>query len=151
MNILEKDAKHFNLRKEKLCNDILINLSLKEIKGVERELFDEKANLQFSLTQTNCEYYKIVSKNIDNEANYLRNIFTYYAHLNPFYREIMLNREKLIAVNNYLEKKEIINVSIGNRVDQLQIIEISRCHMTDYIKLKTDKGEFYMNELRMIF
>ncbi|MGL4451141.1 hypothetical protein [Cetobacterium sp.] len=151
LDILDRDSKHFNLTREKLCNEILIIFSIRKIEGIEREELDEKIYLQFTLTQSTTEYYKAISNGIQDEPKFIRSIFTGYAHLNPFYREIILFRDKLIVLKDYCLKKEKLHISIGNRLEEVIVEEIKRCQMTDYIKLRTDKGEFYMNELRIIF
>lgn len=151
LDILDRDAKQFNMTKERLCNEILITFSVREVKEIKREDLDEKAILQFTLNRANSEFYSIISKNIENEPKFLRSIFTTYAHLNPFYREIMMFRDKLITLKNYISKKEKIYISIGTRVEEVLITEIIRCPITDYIKLRTqDKGEFFLNEFRII-
>lgn len=151
LDILDRDAKQFNMTKERLCNEILITFSIREVKEIEREDLDEKAILQFTLSRANAEYYSIISKKIENEPKFLRSIFTTYAHLNPFYREIMMFRDKLITLKSYISKKEKIYISIGTKVEEVLITEIIRCPITDYIKLRTqDKGEFFLNEFRII-
>lgn len=150
LEILKRDSKHFKISKEKLCNDVLINFSLKRLLGVERELFDEKAYLQFSLTQANSEYYNIISKNIEDEPTFIKNMFTSYIHLNPFYRETYIFKDKLIIVSSYIEKKEEINVSIKGALDRILIEGVIKCNTTDYIKLKTNKGCFYLSDIRLI-
>ena len=102
LDILDRDAKQFNMTKERLCNEILITFSIREVKEIEREDLDEKAILQFTLSRANAEYYSIISKKIENEPKFLRSIFTTYAHLNPFYREIMMFRDKLITLKSYI-------------------------------------------------
>lgn len=151
LDILDRDSKHFNLTKERLCNEILVIFSIRKMHGVMREELDEKAYLQFSLSQSSSVYYGSICDGIDDEPKFVRNIFTGYAHLNPFYREIILFRDKLIVLKDYISRKESVHISIGNRVETVIIEEIKRCQLTDYIKLKTDMGEFYMNELRIIF
>lgn len=151
LDILDRDAKQFNMTKERLCNEILITFSIRDVKEIEREDLDEKAILQFTLSRSTSEYYNIISKKIENEPKFLRSIFTTYAHLNPFYREIMMFRDRLITLKDYISRKEKIYISIGTRVEEVLIIDIIRCPITDYIKLRTqDKGEFYLNEFRMI-
>ncbi|MDO5789093.1 MAG: hypothetical protein Q4P79_06475 [Fusobacterium sp.] len=151
LDILDRDAKQFNMTKERLCNEILITFSIRDVKEIEREELDEKAILQFTLSRSTSEYYNIISKKIENEPKFLRSIFTTYAHLNPFYREIMMFRDRLITLKDYISRKEKIYISIGTRVEEVLIIDIIRCPITDYIKLRTqDKGEFYLNEFRMI-
>lgn len=151
LDILDRDAKQFNMTKERLCNEILITFSIRDVKEIEREDLDEKAILQFTLSRSTSEYYNIISKKIENEPKFLRSIFTTYAHLNPFYREIIMFRDRLITLKDYISRKEKIYISIGTRVEEVLIIDIIRCPITDYIKLRTqDKGEFYLNEFRMI-
>lgn len=151
LDILERDSNHFNMTKERLCNEILVIFSIRKMSGIPREELDEKAYLQFTLSQSSSEYYGSISREIEDEPKFIRDIFTSYTHLNPFYREIILFRDKLIVLKDYILRKEKIHISIGNRLETVTIEEIKKCHLTDYIKLKTSIGEFYMNELRIIF
>lgn len=151
LDTLERDSKHFQITKEKLCNEILVTFSIRKMQEIEIEDLDEKAYLQFTMNRATFEYYKMISKNIENEVEFIRNLFTNYTHLNPFYREIILFRDKLIVLKNYISKKEKIHISFNNRLEEVIVEKIIRCPMTDYIKLKTNKGEYYLNELRIIF
>lgn len=151
LDILDRDAKQFNMTRERLCNGILITFSIREIREVERESLDERAVLQFSLSKSTSEYYTIISKDIENEPKFLRSIFTTYVHLNPFYREIMIFRDKLITLKDYILRKEKIYISVGTSIEEVLITDIIRCPITDYIKFKIkDKGEFFLNEFRII-
>lgn len=151
LDILDRDSRQFNMTREKLCNEILIIFSIRKMQEIGREEFDEKTYLQFTLNQSTTEYYKALSNDVQDEPKFIRSIFTGYAHLNPFYREIILFRDKLIVLKEYCSKKEKFHISVSNRIEEVTIEEIKRCQITDYIKLKTNKGEFYMNELRIIF
>lgn len=151
LDVLDRDSKHFNITKERLCSEILIIFSIRKMPGIEREELDEKAYLQFTLNQSSSVYYESICNEINDEPKFIRNIFTSYAHLNPFYREIILFRDKLIVLKDYITRKESVHISVGNRLETVLIEEVRRCQMTDYIKLKTNMGEFYMNELRIIF
>ncbi|MCQ8213734.1 hypothetical protein NON08_14630, partial [Cetobacterium somerae] len=151
LDILDRDAKHFKITREKLCNTILITFSIRKTHEIIREEFDEKTYLQFTLSQSTAEYYNFITNGISDEPNFIRSIFTTYCHLNPFYREIILFRDKLIVLKDYCSKKEKIHISIENKLEKVTIEEIRRCQITDYVKLITTKGEFYMNELRIIF
>ncbi|MGL5639134.1 MAG: hypothetical protein ACRCW7_07300 [Cetobacterium sp.] len=116
LDILDRDSKHFNMTREKLCNEILIIFSIRKMQGIDREDLDEKAYLQFTLSQSTTEYYKAVSRDIQDEPKFIRNIFTGYANLNPFYREIILFRDKLIVLKDYCLKKEKVHISIGGPI-----------------------------------
>ncbi|MGL4902208.1 MAG: hypothetical protein ACRDA0_00650 [Cetobacterium sp.] len=151
LDILNRDSKHFNIARERLCNEVLIIFSIKNVQGIAREELDEKVYLQFTLNQSSSEYYGVICKDIDDEPKFLRSIFTSYIHLNPFYRESTLFKDKLIVLKDYCIRKERIHISIGNSFEAVFIEEIKRCQLTDYIKLETSKGEFYMNELRIIY
>lgn len=151
LDILDRDSKHFNITREKLCNEILVIFSIKKIQGIEREELDEKTYLQFTLSQSTTKYYEVICTTIQDEPKFIRNIFTGYAHLNPFYREIILFRDKIIVLKDYCLKKEKFHISMENKLEEVVAEEIKRCQITDYIKLQTNKGEFYMNELKIIF
>lgn len=151
LEVIRRDSLHFKVSREKLCNDILVNFSLKSLSGIEREMFDDKAYLQFTLNQCNCEYFDIISKNIMDESKFIKNIFSSYIHLNPFYREMAIFKDKLIIISTYIEKKTEVYVSINGNIEKIIFKGVKKCELTDYVKLLTTEGEFYLNDLRLIY
>lgn len=90
LKTLKEDQKHFDITKEKLCNEILLKFSIENLNCYCDIQFNKNEYLQFNLNKTNKIYYEELSKKIDgkNDSEKIRKIFSEYAILQPFVREL---------------------------------------------------------------
>ncbi|MGO5427131.1 hypothetical protein [Fusobacterium mortiferum] len=153
IDVIEKDCGFFGITKEKLCNEILFKFSLKFRSRYQEEMiFEEKEYLQFNLSKANQRYYsELLSelKNI-NESEVIREIFSSYAVLVPFLREMNLFREKIIFLSSANKEYRVLKIDTPSGIVEGRIEKIFRCKETGYLKLEVNEREYYVGQLRVI-
>lgn len=153
IDILEKDCNFFGMTKEKLCNEILFRFSLKFRSRYQEEMiFEEKEYLQFNLSKANQRYYSELLNELRNvnESEIIREIFSSYAVLIPFLREINLFREKIIFLSSSNKEYRVLKIDTPNGIVEGRIERIFRCNETGYLKLEINEKEYYIGQLRVI-
>ena len=153
LETLEKDYKFFGLSKEKLCNEILFKFSLKfQAKYQEEMIFEDKEYLQFNLNKENQRYYEELLKieTRTNDSEIIREIFSSYAVLSPFLREMYLFKEKILFL--YLAAKEykVLKIDTPLGVSEGRIINIFRCKESCYLKIEINQTYYYVSKIRVI-
>lgn len=153
IDVLEKDCEFFGMTKEKLCNEILLKFSLKFRSRYQEELiFEEKEYLQFNLSKANQRYYSELLNELKNtnESEVVREIFSSYAVLIPFLREMNLFREKIIFLSSASKEYRVLKIDTPNGIVEGRVERIFRCKETDYLKLEVNEKEYYVGQLRVI-
>lgn len=154
LDIIEKDSTHFNITKEGLCNEVLVKFSLKfRSNHCAEMLFEETESLQFSLNKDNQKYYSELLKDLENinESEVLREIFSSYAILPAFMREIHLFREKMAFLQSSLKEYRVLNIhTIEDGIIEGKIDTIFRNKENDYLMLGLKNKEYYLSQVRII-
>ena len=152
--ILEKDQKHFELTKEKLCNKVLFNFSFSNTVIEDKNLLFEEYNyLQFTLDKVNQEYYRNLLENlqIKNESKFIREIFLHYAISHAFVRESYLFREKISFFQSLMEEKDITRFHTPDGIIENKITKIYRDKEIGYIFVKMDNNKvYYLSQIQAI-
>lgn len=150
---IESDCKVWGITKERLCNEILLKFSLKMNTSYKEEMiFEEKEYIQFNLNKTNQTYYfDLLEQSITtNESEVLRNIFLSYARLVPFLREIYLFRERIIFLNLVNKECRTLKLETPMGIIEGKIEKLFRCEETDYLKIKVNKEQFFIGQVRVL-
>lgn len=146
LEILKKDQNHFRIRKETLCNKILLNFSNNiTINTFKNPLFDTFEYFQFSLDKTGQELYtKLIEKlQINNESELIREIFLNYALSHSFIREAHLFKEKLKFFQYLIEKKENLKLHTPDGFIESKIKNIFRDKEMGYILVQLNNDKIY--------
>lgn len=146
LEILKKDQNHFRIRKETLCNKILLNFSNNiTINTFKNPLFDTFEYFQFSLDKTGQELYtKLIEKlQINNESELIREIFLNYALSHSFIREACLFKEKLKFFQYLIEKKENLKLHTPDGFIESKIKNIFRDKEMGYILVQLNNDKIY--------
>ena len=153
LEILEKDCEFFGLTKEKLCNEIFLKFSLKFRSRYQDEMiFEEKEYLQFTLNKANQRYYTDLLKELPeaNDSEIIREIFSTYAVLVPFLREIYLFREKVIFLYSSLKEYRVLKLDTHHGVIEGRVTRIYRCNENNYLKIDIEEQSYYVGQIRVI-
>lgn len=153
LETVEKDHKQFGLTKEGLCNEILLKFSLKFRSNYQQDMFYEnKEYLQFNLNKANQRYYNdlILSEKELNESEIVREIFSLYAILHPFLREIYIFREKITFIGNTIKEYRVLKIDTPNGVITGRIEKIERCKDKGYLKVIVAGESYYISQIRVI-
>lgn len=151
--IIEKDIKHFQVSKYKLCNLILIKFSLRFRANYCQEIaFEKKEYLQFALHKENIKYYSELRKGVDgmNESDMIREIFLSYAVLPPFLREINLYREKIAFLMTAQKEYRVLKIHTLGGIIEGRIERIFRDKETGYLLIEVNEEEYYVSHIEII-
>lgn len=154
LDIIEKDSDHFNISKEKLCNEILVKFSLKFRSNYCAEmLFEETDSLQFSLNKDNQKYYNELLAGIKDttESEILRETFSAYAILPAFMRETYLYREKVVFLKSSLKEYRVLNIhTVEDGIVEGKIDSIFRNKKNDYLMIVLHGKNYYLSQSRIL-
>ncbi len=153
LEILEKDIKHFRISKNKLSNLILIKFSLKFQSDYFQEMnFEEKEYLQFTLHKENINYYSQMKRATNglNESEMIREIFSSYAVLPSFLRELSIFREKVSFLNIALKERKKLKLHTTQGIIETNINKILRDKGTGYLQIETDTERYFISQIEII-
>lgn len=150
LEILERDAKHFNITREKLCNEVIIKLGYRSFNNGNDIKYETKDFLQFNLNTVSKKFYDdIVKQNHStNESEILRNILMNYVNFNPYIREQIIQDEKVIYFEHIIKEQKPIRVSIGDEIEVLKVLSLERCPVTNYILVVFENKKEYLSKVR---
>ena len=152
LEVLERDAKHFEMTREKLCNEAIIKLGYRYFDNLENDIKHEgKEFLQFNLNIESKKFYDdIVKRNHStNESEILRNIFLNYVNFNPYIREHIIQEQKVIYFEHIIKEQRSIRVSIGDSVELLKVVALERCPVTNYILVVFEDKKEYLSKVKI--
>lgn len=153
IEVVTLDAKHFNYSKYKLCNLILIKFALKFRSNYAQELiFEEKEYLQFTLHKENINYYTDIKRGVDglNESEMIREIFSAYAILPPFLRELNLFREKITFILSAHKEYRVLKLHTINGIIEGRVEKVFRDKKTGYLQIKVNSNNYYISQTEII-
>ncbi|MCI5725783.1 MAG: DeoR family transcriptional regulator [Fusobacterium gastrosuis] len=150
--ILEQDVNHFKISKYNLCNLILMRFSLNYTSNFsENTPFEEREYLQFTLHKENVVYYSEMKKNSPNmsESEMIREIFSSYAILPPFLREIYLFREKIAFIVSMKKEYKEIKFHTSEGIVEGRIEELYRNRTNNYLEIKINSRKYYVSQIEI--
>ena len=152
LKTLKEDQKHFDITKEKLCNEILLKFSIENLNCYCDIPFNKNEYLQFNLNKTNKIYYEELSKKIDgkNDSEKIRKIFSEYAILQPFVREAILFREKIICMNSFEKNKKILKMCTNGEIYEGKVEKIFIDEEKKYLMATINKSNHYIREIKIL-
>ncbi|MGL6099317.1 MAG: hypothetical protein ACRCZ9_10370 [Fusobacteriaceae bacterium] len=153
LETLEQDHRQFGLSKEGLCNEILLKFSLKLRLNYQQDmLYEKKEYLQFNLNKANQRYYhNLISETQElNESEIVREIFSVYAVLHPFLREVYIFREKITFIGNAVKECRVVKIDTPDGVLDGRIEKIERCKEKGYLKIVILGKSYYISQMRVI-
>ncbi|BBA52479.1 hypothetical protein [Fusobacterium varium] len=152
LKTLKEDQKHFDITKEKLCNEILLKFSRENLNCYCDIQFNKNEYLQFNLNKTNKIYYEELSKKIDgkNDSEKIRKIFSEYAVLQPFVRESILFWEKIICINSFEKNKKSLKVCTNGEIYEGKVEKIFIDEEKGYLMAKINKHNHYVSEIKIL-
>jgi len=155
LEVLDEDCNHFQISKERLCNEILLKFSVKFRSDSDFDddmLFDRREYLQFALNANNKKYYEklVVDSGEPNESQLIREIFSYYAILPPFLRELNIFREKISFLANAARSARTVRLDIGGEAVENKIEAVRRSPDTNYLVAVIGGSDYYISKLRVI-
>lgn len=151
--ILEQDVNHFKISKYNLCNLILMRFSLNFNSNFsENTPFEEKEYLQFTLHKENIIYYSEMKKksNDMSESEMIREIFSSYAILPPFLREIYLYREKIAFLISMKKEYKAIKFHTNDGIVEGEIEDLYRNKANNYLEIKIKSKTYYISQIEII-
>lgn len=153
IEVINRDIKHFSISKYKLCNDILVKFSLKFRSNYCQDMFFEQGEyLQFNLYKQNISYYNSLRKGIDgiNESEMIREIFSSYAILPPFLREVHLYREKIAFLITAQKGYRVLKIHTRGGIVEGRIEKIFRNDETNYLMITLNNKNYYISQIEII-
>lgn len=153
LETIEKDHQQFGLTKEGICNEILLKFSLKFRSNYQHDMYyEEKEYLQFNLNKANQRYYTGLVAEINNltESEIVREIFSMYAILHPFLRELYIFREKITFIGNAVKEYRVLKIDTPKGVIEGRIEKIERCKDKGYLKIIIAGESYYISQIRVI-
>ena len=152
LEIIGEDIQHFGITKYKLCNLILIKFSLKYRSNYFQEMsYESKSYLQFALHKENIIYYNELKKGIDiNESEMIREIFSSYAILPAFLREIHLFKEKISFLMTAQKEYRVLKLHTKFGVVEGRIEVVLRDKESDYLKVIVNGSDYFVSQLEVI-
>lgn len=111
-NILERDIEEFGVTKNYILNYLYRELK-NEYKRKEYKLRDETKVIQFSLNKRNREDYYIFleENNIQNEAEFFREIITIYTEKARKNRELFLYKKIYIPLKKGIQERRVTRIN----------------------------------------
>ncbi|MHD0316386.1 hypothetical protein [Fusobacterium ulcerans] len=152
LKTLKEDQKHFDITKEKLCNEILLKFSRENLNCYCDIQFNKNEYLQFNLNKTNKIYYEELSKKINgkNDSEKIRKIFSEYAILQPFVREAILFRENIICINSFEKSKRSLKVCTNGEIYEGKVEKIFIDEVKGYLMATINKSSHYISEIKIL-
>lgn len=114
--LIGKDVEEFGINNNRLCNYILDRLkyekNMDSHKLVEKNIGTQRKIIQFDLNNANeIIYYDILRENeVENEAEFFRNLFEVYTSKFKYQREIFVFMERVTDILGAIEKKYKIKI-----------------------------------------
>lgn len=114
--ILE-DEEHFNLFTGEIGNKIFNYYSDKDVEKIELKV-NKGEIIQFNLNKLNSElYYTILREhNVENEAEFFRNLFLKYINNPRYVREEILFSETFEKINQAMKEKRKLNIKYSGEI-----------------------------------
>ena len=152
LKTLKEDQKHFDITKEKLCNEILLKFSIENLNCYCDIQFNKNEYLQFNLNKTNKIYYEELSKKIDgkNDSEKIRKIFSEYAILQPFVRDDIIIRHKIIYMNSFEKNKKILKICTNGEIYEGKVEKIFIDEEKKYLMARINKSNHYISEIKIL-
>lgn len=153
LEIIAKDTEHFQISKYKLCNLILLKFSLRFRSNHCQEMsFEEKEYLQFTLHKENTGFYNEIRKGIDgiNESEMIREIFSSYAVLPSFLRELNLFREKIAFLMSAHKEYRVLKLHTINGIVEGRIEKIDRNGGENYLQASINGKYYYISQIEIV-
>lgn len=153
IEILDHDAKHFDMTREKLCNEIIIKLGYKERLSLSSEIkFTSKKYIQFNLGMIAGKVYDDIFQRSEDisDPELMRSIFNAYFNYHPYVREYILFKEKITYLERLQKKGEEVIVSTNHTIIRGTISSINRCSETQFRKIVIGDTEEYISKIKIV-
>lgn len=153
LEIIAKDVEHFQISKYKLCNLILLKFSLRFRSNHCQEMaFEEREYLQFTLHKENTGFYIEIRKGINgmNESEMIREIFSSYAVLPSFLREVNLFREKIAFLMSSHKEYRVLKFHTVEGIVEGRIEKIDRNKKENYLQILVNGKSYYISQIEII-
>jgi hypothetical protein len=92
----------------------------------------------------------VVDSGEPNESQLIREIFSYYAILPPFLRELNIFREKISFLANAARSGRTVRLDIGGEAVENKIEAVRRSPDTNYLVTVIGGSDYYISKLRVI-
>jgi len=153
IGVLDKDCEHFSMSRENLCNEVLLKISLKSQPPFHKDLIYGKRNyLQFALHKKNRKFYEnlLRENKVENESELIRQIFSCYAILPPFLREVYLFREKVEFFRKAISGKTPVKLECDGEIFDcpVRVLEISK--ESGYLEMDIPAGRRLVSLVRVV-
>ncbi|MEG0236506.1 MAG: WYL domain-containing protein [Cetobacterium sp.] len=145
---IKEDEKHFSLLTGEIGNKLFSYYSNKDIENL--NINSAKGEIiQFNLNKLNDELYYIVLKEheVQNEAEFFRNIFFKYLDNPRYIREQILFFEIFEKIESALKERKKINIKYNGEIRTINpyLLKTSSIEDRSYIFSYCEKNEDYRN------
>lgn len=152
LKVLKKDQQHFDVKKEKLCNEILLKFSRENLNYYYDIQFEGNDYLQFNLSKTNREYFEELSKKIKgkSDSEKIRKIFCEYAILQPYIRETILFWEKVVTIDSFEKSKKTLKLAVNGEIIESKVGKIFVDDEKSYLMISISGGSYYLSKVKIL-
>ena len=145
---MKEDEKYFNLLTGEIGNRLFSYYSNKDIEKL--EISSSKGEvIQFNLNKYNSELYYTVLKehNVDNEAEFFRNLFFKYLNNPRYIREEILFYENFDVLKLALKEKRKVNIKYKKEIRTINpyFLKVAQGEDRTYVFSYCEKNEDYRN------
>ncbi len=145
---LLEDEEYFGLSIGEIGNRIFTYYSDKDIENNEIKIFKGEI-IQFNLNKSNDDLYYTILKehNVENEAEFFRNLFFKYLDNPRYLREKILFSNIISTINLAIEKKKKINIKYNGEIRTINpyLLKVSSNEDRTYIFSFCEKNNEYRN------
>ena len=152
LKVLKKDQQHFDMKKEKLCNEILLKFSRENLNYYYDIKFNGNGYLQFNLNKSNRAYFEELSKKIKgkSDSEKIRKIFCEYAILQPYIRETILFWEKIVTIDSFEKSKKALKLAVDGKIIESKIGKIFVDDEKSYLMITISGRSYYLSKVKIL-
>lgn len=152
LKILKKDQQHFEIKKERLCNEILLKFSRENLNCYYDIQFNKNGYLQFNLNKSNRMYFEELSKKIEgkSDSEKIRKIFSEYTILQPYIRETILFWEKVVTLDSFEKTQKSLKLAVNGKIIETKVGEIFIDDEKGYLMTKISGTNYYLSKIKIL-